>query len=401
MHFVGSQHGFAHRVRPSLYGVAIFLCATAIGSDDSSLPISPSKRIVGQRPSMGTVCRVATYDTPHKEALAAIEACGREIDIIESLMSDYRPDSEISQLPVRSASAPPPHFVRVDRRTIALMRLSQEISKKSGGAFDITAGALSKLWRQAKQRKSVPSDGELEAARKHVGSELLQLRPDRPEAACNDSFMSIDLGGIAKGFAADAGLAEIRARGIRGAIVSLGGDIAIGSVGSDGVGYAIGIAPSGLESSPLATLRLADVGISTSGDAEQSWRHADKIFSHILDPRTGWPLEASYSVTVIAKSAALADGMATALSVLGPEAGLPWLETWYPSMDVLFAAPDRDTVPRGRYWMNAGMARRLTDSSQTIEIVEDLAKAAQIVHVAHGAALGSRGEGNALQGGEK
>lgn len=362
---------------PRLLAILLLLASLASASEPN--------RVLGEHPAMGTICRIAVYDHSHANSQATIVAAFREIDALEALLSDYRPESEISQLPKRSGDADPQHEPRpiaIDPRTAEILRCSQIFSEQTQGAFDVTAGRLTQLWRSARRQKVLPTAAEIESARAHVGWQKLVVDQQLPQCQLKDNNMSLDLGGIAKGFAVDSALKVLREGGIETALVSLGGDLAIGKPGGKARGYRVAISPHGMNSEPLATLWLHDVGVSTSGAAEQSWQVNNHHYSHILDPRTGWPVHESWSVSVIASSAILADGLATALAVVGPVAGLEWLQRDHPQVDALFvrsgsvAGGESEQEGLESIVMTRGMVNRLLDAREVVDVADGLRTAA-------------------------
>lgn len=238
-------------------------------------------------------------------------------------MSDYNPESELSRFSRDGALGPqvltPDLFIVLER--------SLDYSKISRGAFDITAGPLVGLWRQARREKRLPERKSLKEARNLVGYSKIILDRDARTACLRVTGMKLDLGGIAKGYAADQALAVLSKRGIRSALVALGGDIGVSAAPPAQSGWRIAI------QSPISPeefdkeLVLRHCGVSTSGDTEQFVEIDGVRYSHIVDPRTGWSLRDSPIVTVIAPNSTTADALATALSVLPPERGLQLAES--------------------------------------------------------------------------
>jgi thiamine biosynthesis lipoprotein len=208
---------------------------------------------------------------------------------------------------------------------LAVLLLAQDLARRSDGAFDVTVGPLSRVWRAARRRNELPSSRDLESARAKVGHGSLLLDPAARRCRLARAGMRLDLGGIAKGYAADQALAVLRGRGLARALVTLGGEVAAGAPPPGRPGWSVAVRTPGEQPAPLV---IHDAALSTSGDAEQ-WLEVDGIrYSHIFDPRTGQPLVGRRSVTVVAKQGMLADALATALSVLGPERGLALVERY-------------------------------------------------------------------------
>jgi thiamine biosynthesis lipoprotein len=284
---------------------------------------------------MGVEFQIVLYAASEAEATAALDRAFARIATLDRVMSDYDPASELSRLsetsavpPGTPALDPPPTAVpiQVSDDLWNVLAYSQSLSRECDGAFDVTIGPLTKLWRRARRQNELPVPERLAEARASVGYSLLKL--DRPSHTVQllRANMRLDLGGIAKGLAADEALAEIKRAGITSALVRASGDIAVGNPPPGETGWRIGLAPLNPDDPPTSFVRLASAAISTSGDSRQHLEVAGRRYSHIIDPRTGLGISGRSSVSVIAKSGIEADGVATAVSVLGTEAGLTLIE---------------------------------------------------------------------------
>jgi thiamine biosynthesis lipoprotein len=214
------------------------------------------------------------------------------------------------------------------------------LAERSDGAFDVTVGPVVRLWRRARRRHELPDPDRLAKALELVGCQKLRLDPKARTAQLMKPGMLLDLGGIAKGYAADEALATLKRYGIESALVAGGGDIAVGSAPPGKAGWRIAIAslePPGIANpkSKIQNLLLRDAAVSTSGDAEQHVEIGGVRYSHIVDPKTGMALTGRSSVTIVAPNCTTSDGLATAVSVLGPERGLELVKDT-PGAGVLF-----------------------------------------------------------------
>ena len=203
-----------------------------------------------------------------------------------------------------------------------VLAFSQQVSEQSGGAFDVTVGPLTKLWPRARRQKALPEPELFQAAKSAVGYRHLWLDSQARTAQLLKPNMRLDLGGIAKGYAADEALAAIKQLGLTRALVRASGDIAAGDAPPGETGWLVGIAPLDPDEKPQRFVRLANMAISTSGDSRQHLEIGGKRYSHILDPRTGLGVEGHSSVSVIAPRGIAADSVATAVSILGADQGL-------------------------------------------------------------------------------
>jgi FAD:protein FMN transferase len=283
---------------------------------------------------MGVEFEVVLYAADEQQAKAALDAAMARIAELDKRLSDYDLASELSRLsatsdvrhndPARGAFAP----VTLSDDLWQVLSASQSLSEKSGGAFDVTVGPLTKLWRRARRRRELPEPELLTAAKASVGYRFLQLDSRSKTATLLKPNMRLDLGGIAKGFAADEAVKVVQARGIGRVLVRASGDIAAGDAPPGEKGWLVGIAPLEPDQPPERFLYLANGAISTSGDARQHLVVAGHRYSHILDPRTREPIEGRSSVTVVAPRGMLSDALASAVSVLGPQDGLQLIEQY-------------------------------------------------------------------------
>jgi len=267
---------------------------------------------------MGTTFRIVLYapDPPHADR--AFHRAFERIAALDAALSDYRDFSELSRITRDAVDAPAP----ISDDLFNVLSASQRLAHDSRGAFDITIGSLSRLWRRARRQVELPSAADLAAARAVTGYRLITLDATRKTVRFARSGIRLDAGGIAKGYAADQALLEIAAAGLPQALVAAGGDLALGQPPPGRVGWEVTLA--GLDDDRPATLRpmvVSRCGVSTSGDAEQWVEIGGVRYSHIIDPRTGIALTGHRSVSVIAGDATSSDMLATALSVLNSDQG--------------------------------------------------------------------------------
>jgi thiamine biosynthesis lipoprotein len=276
------------------------------------------------QPHMGTLARIVLY-APHRDAAAAaFRTAFGCIESLNAIFSDYVPESELSRLCQQAGSGPIP----VSHHLFRILSQAQVLAKKSGGAFDVTVGPVIRLWRRARRQRELPSPEQLIRALERTGYQNLELNSTDSTAELKKAGMLLDLGGIAKGYAADEALKSIKESGIHRALVALGGDIAVSDAPPGKEGWIIEIATNGFPGlAKPKPLLLRQAAVSTSGDAEQYVEIGGIRYSHIIDPRTGKGLTGRSSVTVIAPTATESDGLATAISVLGPHCGQEFVES--------------------------------------------------------------------------
>lgn len=273
---------------------------------------SPLDRFEAVEPHMGTLFRIVLYADSEDRAAAGFQAAFARAAELDRTLSDYLPQSELNRLCEQAVDRPTP----VSEDLFGVLERAQELAYRSSGAFDPTAGRLTRLWRQARKTGRLPSKQALEEARKNSGYAHLYLDSNGRYATLT-APLRLDLGGIAKGYAADAMLRVLRELGLHRALVAASGDIRVGTPPPGRKGWRVAAEAFG---ETVEVLELADAAISTSGDSEQYVEIGGVRYSHIVDPRTGLGLTKRLAVTVIADRSVDADALATALSVAGPAA---------------------------------------------------------------------------------
>ncbi len=264
--------------------------------------------------AMGTFVTVETWGTDAEAATASIDAAIAKVSALEALLSRFDPESDVS----RVNAAAPGDPVEVSPETAEVLALAAGVSERTGGAFDITVGPLVRLWKDAAAKGEPPDAAEIAAARLRVGAGLVSL--DGREVTVRHEGVSVDLSAVAKGYVAAKAAQVLKEAGFDDAFVNAGGDIAFLGSNPDGSPWRVGIADPRDDTKVFETIYVRDMAVVTSGNYEQYEVIGGRHYSHIIDPRTGMPLEggaAPASVTTICKDAATADAWATGLSVLG------------------------------------------------------------------------------------
>ncbi len=269
---------------------------------------------------MGMEFKLVFYAADEALAKQAAKAAFDRVAELNAVLSDYDPQSELSRL---SQSAGEHHPVPVSRDLWPVLERAQDLNTQSGGAFDITIGPLTRLWRRARRERQMPSNARRTQAMNLVGPQLIELDADRRTVLLRRSGMRLDLGGIGAGFAADEAFRTLHAHGLNEALVDASGDVVVGNPPPGESGWRIGIeAGTRRADLPLVFVRLARQAIATSGDTQQYVELDGKRYSHLVDPKTGLGLIHRRSVTVIADDGISADSLATAISVMDIEKGL-------------------------------------------------------------------------------
>jgi len=266
-----------------------------------------------ERPLMGTkfsvVCYAESREVAEKAAAAFLNA-----EEVNQVASDYLPESELSLLASRPVGKPIP----ISPLLYELLDFSRRLAEATKGAFDPTLGPLTKLWRETRANRTLPDAEKLKAARASVGWQHFTLDPKSRTITLHRANMAFDLGGVAKGYAADLMLETLAEAGISQALITAGGDIRLGAAPPGREGWNVAIKTFDLSGND-EILTLSNAAVSTSGDLHQSVEIDGVKYSHILDPATGLGLTRRIAASVISDNAKLSDALATAACVLGAD----------------------------------------------------------------------------------
>lgn len=263
-------------------------------------------------PAFGTINSITISGERDPSILDPIKERMMEI---HNRFSFFSPESEISRINQQAGIQPVP----VSRETLYLLSLAQKYAKETKGTFDVTAGAMSELWRDAIRSAQLPSQADITYTRAHCNIEKLELDKDHSTAFLREQGMKLDLGGLVKGYAADAARSMLKAQNIQEAQINFGGTVAV-----MGKGQKIGIQnPFQKTGTSMASILLKNKAIVTSGSYERCFFHQGRRFHHIIDPRTGNPSSSGLiSVSLIGDQAVELDALATGICCLGREEGL-------------------------------------------------------------------------------
>ena len=277
----------------------------------------------GFRITMGTVARIMVTAEDAGQAHQAIEAAFDKIFQIDQMMSDYDPDSQLSQVNRDAFDEP----VQVDADLLEVLAAAKLYSCMSDGAFDITIGPVVQLWRKAREDGAAPTPEAIAKAKASVGHENLTLDAEKHTVQFAKEGMFLDLGGIAKGYAIDKAIEILQAGGVSGAMVDIGGDLrCFGTAANGKEHWLIGLQDPADDETILMTLNMDDMAVATSGDYRRFVMIEEEKHSHIVDPTTADSAQDLSSVTIIAPTATAADALATAVTVLGNKKGLALIE---------------------------------------------------------------------------
>lgn len=286
---------------------------------------SPQKETVYRKTKiyMDTLVTMNVVSDSSERADRAMDRAFDEIGRLDKLLSIFSYSSEISMIN-RNAGI---KEVEVSPEILEVVGMAIDASEKTGGAFDVTIGPEISLWDFHLQKK--PEDKAIRKRLSLVNYRLISVDRDRSTVYLRGKGMAMDLGGIAKGYAADKAVTVLKKQGIKSGLVSVAGDIKAFGLKPDGKPWRVGIKnprPKNADGEIMATFELFEGAISTAGDYERYFVVDGRRYHHILDPKTGYPASDCRSVTVIAKEGFQTDSFSTGVFVLGPEKGLEFLK---------------------------------------------------------------------------
>jgi len=291
-------------------------------------------------PKMGTEFKLVLYANDQTIADKAAEAAFQRVDELNAIFSDYEASSEVSRLSISAGSG---EKVFVSKELWEVLSMAQDISKKSKGAFDVTIGPLSKQWRRAIRRQAYPDLQQLEDAKKKVCYKHLKLYPKEHSVLLKKAGMRLDLGAIAKGYTVDEVCKVLHQQGIATALIDGGGDIYGHGKPPNAAGWKVKMTSRHTRTPNLdyfdeeakvwsnrieqeIVLYLENYAIASSGKTYNFLNWDGEKYSHIINPKTGVGMTHNDIINVQAPSCALADALASTLSVLSPKRGKRFLK---------------------------------------------------------------------------
>lgn len=304
-----------------------------------------SARLDETRPLMGTAVQISTEGPDNAALHAAAGEAFAEMTRLSAMMSHYEPASVVSEIN-RAAGRRP---VRVPPELVQVLRLARDVSRRTGGAFDVTIGALSG-WRFRPDDPAMPSRAQIDAQRKLVDYRRVVLDEHGGTAFLEQPGMRLDLGGIAKLYILRAGLRRLEGRCDR-ALVNGGGDVAAWTA-PGARAWRVGVRDPRAPERLLGALELGRGFVASSGDYERYFVRDGVRYHHILDPRTGRPARGTHGVTLVSERLEDVDGYGVAIMIEGVPAA-ERLVREHPGLDALVAGED------GALWMSPGMRARL------------------------------------------
>lgn len=323
--------------------------------------------VKGNQFVLGTFGQIQGYTTSPEEGTKAINKAYQRIHEIENLMSTTIEDSEIYRLNQNAGH----QSLHISQETLNVIEKGLEYYQLTDGNFNIGLGKLSNLWglnieTDEKTAKDLPTEEEIKEALEHI--DIHQLELNGPQVFIKDPEMSIDLGGIAKGYAVDEAAKVLMDAGIESGFINLGGDIfVLGPKPTDGTKWVMGIqAPVYGSSGVIAKIELANRSIVTSGDYQRFVidEENNKRYHHILDPKTGYPADNELtSVTIISDAAIKGDAFSTAAFIMGLEDGLFFVENLQ-EVEGIFVTKDK------KVYVTSGLKDQLQIIDPSYTLVE-------------------------------
>jgi len=308
------------RAFTALLLLALLNASCTAASDSASGPQLVERTFA----SMGTELHLTTWTSDQTRAQSTFDAIENEFDRLEALLSNWREDSEVQKL--NAAAGKHPASVGTDLRNV--LQTARQVSEWTNGKFDVTFGVLSGLWKFDYQNKdgTIPDRNQVLKRLNLIDYRNLVVDETAGTAFLRREGMVVHLGGIGKGYAVDRARDILREHGFHDFMIQFGGDMyAAGRAGDHP--WKLGIQdPRGPANRIFATVDVSDSTFSTSGDYERFFIRDGRRYHHILDPATGEPSIGCRSVTILADSATVADGLSTGVFILGPEEGMALIE---------------------------------------------------------------------------
>jgi FAD:protein FMN transferase len=321
------------------------------GCSADSAPPKPAEASIVERSrvSMGSEVHLTAWTADERGALGAFEAAFDEFDRLDELMSVWKEGSEVEGLN-RAAGLTPVPIGPEMREVLSMARLASEWTE---GKFDVTFGALSGVWKFDHDLDgSIPPRADVQARLPLIDYRQLVVDETKGTAFLKRKGMRVHLGGIGKGYAVDRAAAILRGRGFNDFMIQSGGDLYVAGQRGDR-SWRAGIQdPRGPKGSSFAAMDLSDAAFTTSGDYERFFMKDGHRYHHIIDPDTGEPSRGVRSVTIVAKTASLADALDTGIFILGPEKGMALIERLNGVEGVIVTSSNNVLV-------SSGLARRL------------------------------------------
>jgi thiamine biosynthesis lipoprotein len=314
---------------------------------------APAPRSVAWRArTMGTVGQVTVVTADSAATTPAAQAALRAFQHVDSLMSNWTQTSAVARLNREAAQ----RAVVTDPEVALVLDEALRVAAVTGGAYDVTIEPLVRLWGFLGGIPHVPPQAEIEALLPRVGYRQVSVERASATVRFASNGVQVDLGGIAKGYAVDRAVAQLSAAGVRDALVDLSGNMRPLGQPPQRDSWTVGVRDPRGRVPFFATVQLRGRSIATSGNYEQFVMQDGRRFGHVLDPRTGWPVDGLLSATVVAPTALEADAWDTGLLVLGPRAAAA-LAQQRPELQVVLVQPASSVSAPDTVWVKRSLVR--------------------------------------------
>lgn len=314
--------------------LVVFLITTmAVGCANQKLPSKPASKT---ELVIGTVCTITLYD---KTDTSIIDKAFTRLRELENILSINKANTELDKVNEMAGVEP----VEVSDDTFNVVKKGLEYSKLSGGSLDITIGPLVKLWGIGTDNARLPSQEEIDEKKALIDYNKIEIDESKESIFLKDPNMIIDLGAIAKGYAADEVVKILKEAGVSSAIIDLGGNIYVVGDKLDGTPWKVGIQnPEKSDSNTIGFVSVSNRSIVTSGVYERYFEHEGKNYHHILNPKTGYPYDNNIlGVSILSNTSIDGDSLSTTLFAIGVDEGLKLINS-LDGVDAIFITKDHD-----------------------------------------------------------
>ncbi|THV60175.1 FAD:protein FMN transferase [Flagellimonas alvinocaridis] len=290
-----------------------FSCLLSIGQlERRDITVKKTMKLMGTRFEITVVA-------PNEEiGYLDIDEAVSEIERIEKIISSWDPNSETSKINQNAGIKP----VKVSPELYGLIERSIKISEITDGAFDISYASMDNIWKFDGSMDSIPSEKAIQSSITKIGYQKILLNPDERSVFLKDPGMRISFGAIGKGYAADRAKELLSSKGVKGGIINASGDLTTWGTKVTGEKWLVGIANPLSKDKVFSWMPIIESSVATSGNYEKFIMFKGKKYSHIIDPRTGYPTTGINSVSIFAKQAELCDALATAVFIMGKDSGI-------------------------------------------------------------------------------
>lgn len=304
-------------------------------------------------PHMGTKVTIIVYTGDENQAIRASDAAFDRIEELNQVMSDYIASSEVNRLSEKSGSG---EWMKISDDLFDLMKMSAQISEMTDGLFDVTMGPLTHEWRYIRMMSEpeLPDDDKLKLLLEKVGYQQIEFDEQTRSVRLKRKNMQLDLGGIAKGFAAEKAIEKLKEFGIESALVDAGGDITVSAPPPGRKSWTVAVPKSNsVDIRLMASLKLRDKTVTTSGDMFQFLEIEGVRYSHIINPKTGFGSTFRTQATVISDNGMVADALASACTLMQPDECLHLINRINNTEAVIYRSHNGEIEE----WATAGFSR--------------------------------------------